>query len=273
MLVVAGFILVFANLYSLQTELQPGLNADKEAPAAEAAYDVATIKPADASRDARRWVGFLPTGLSVKNLPLQMLIREAFALEDDRISGAPAWVKNSRFDIEAKVAESDIPTVKNMTIDQRKAMLRPLLQERFDLKFHYESRTLPLYVLVIGKGGSKLKVFEPPGNPTTNGLRSTGRGRLEAQGIPMEAVASVLSKEVGRTVLDETRLNGKYDFTLEWEPDDAPPVAGNDNGLAQDSVAPSLFTALQEQLGLKLEPRKGPIRVMVIDHVEPPTPN
>jgi uncharacterized protein (TIGR03435 family) len=89
----------------------------------------------------------------------------------------------------------------------------------------------------------------------------------------MEAVVSVPSQEVGRTVLDETRLNGKYDFTLEWEPDDAPPVAGNDNGLAQDSVAPSLFTALQEQLGLKLEPRKGPIRVMVIDHVEPPTPN
>jgi hypothetical protein len=116
LLIFAGFIFVFANVYSLQTELQPGLNVDvdKEAPAPEAAYDVATIKPADASRDSRRWVGFLPTGLSVKNMPLQMLIREAFALEDDRILGAPAWVKNSRFDIEAKVAESDIPTVKNM---------------------------------------------------------------------------------------------------------------------------------------------------------------
>lgn len=128
LLVVAAFILVVANLYPLQTELQPGLNADKEAPAAKAAYNVATIKPADASRDGRGWVGFLPTGLSVKNMPLQMLIREGFALEDDRILGAPAWVKNSRFDIEAKVGESDIPTVKNMTVNQRRAMLRPLFR-------------------------------------------------------------------------------------------------------------------------------------------------
>ena len=216
---------------------------------------------------------FLPTGLSVKNMPLQMLIREAFALEDDRILGAPAWVKNSRFDIEAKVAESDIPKVKNMTIDQRKAMLRPLLQERFDLKFHYESRTLPIYVLVIGKGGSKMKVFEPPGNPATIGLRSTGRSHLEAQGIPMEVLVSDLSKEVSRTVLDRTGLTGKYDFVLEWQPDDAPPIAGNDNGLPQNSIDSSLFTAVREQLGLKLEPRKEPVKVLDIDHVELPSPN
>jgi uncharacterized protein (TIGR03435 family) len=272
LLVVAAFIFAVADLYSLQTELQPGLNADKQAPATEAAYDVATIKPADVSRDGRRWVGFLPTGLTVKNLPLQMLIREAFALEDDRILGAPAWVKSSRFDIEAKVAESEIPAVKNMTVDQRKAMLRPLLQDRFDLKFHYESRTLPVYELVIGKGGSKMKVFDPPGNPATNGLRLTGRGHLQAQGISMEVFVSDLSKEVSRTVLDKTGLTGKYDFALEWQPDDALPIAGNDNGLPQNSVDSSLFTAVQE-LGLKLEPRKEPLRVLVIDHVEPPSPN
>lgn len=109
LLVVAAFILVVANLYPLQTELQPGLNADKEAPAAKAAYNVATIKPADASRDGRGWVGFLPTGLSVKNMPLQMLIREGFALEDDRILGAPAWVKTVDSTLKRKSANQTSP--------------------------------------------------------------------------------------------------------------------------------------------------------------------
>lgn len=243
-------------------------------------FEVATIKPAQAG-NGMRWVGFPPTGLSVKNMPVQMLVREAFGFEDDRILGEPGWVKMDRFDIEAKVAASDAPKLQKLTRDQRSLMLRPLLEDRFNLKFHYETKVLPFYALVIARGGLKMKEFEPPGNPATNGLRYTGRGRLESQGTQIEFLSHVLSQQIGRTVLDKTGLTGKYDFTLEWEPDDAPPMAGsveggrsrNDNGRPPDSGRPSLFTALQEQLGLKLESEKGPISVIVIDHIEAPSPN
>ena len=244
----------------------------QEAPASIPEFEVATIKPNKAS-NGMRWVGHTSTGLSVKNIPVLFLIREAFGLEDDRILGAPAWTNRDRFDIEAKVAESDIPRLKTMTVDQRRLMLRPFLQERFNLKFHYESKVLPVYALVIGKGGSRMKQFEPPGNPATNGLRYLGRGHLEARGTGMEFVVSVLSQQVGRTIVDKTGLKGRYDFTLEWEPDDTPPMAGSENGLPPDSGKASIFTALQEQLGLKLEPQKEPISVLVIDRIEAPSAN
>jgi uncharacterized protein (TIGR03435 family) len=102
---------------------------------------------------------------------------------------------------------------------------------------------------------------------------ATGRGHLEAHGISMEFTVSVLSQQVGRTILDKTGLTGKYDYTLEWEPDDAPPMAGNEKGLPVDSGKASIFTALQEQLGLKLEPQKAPISVLFIDHIEAPSVN
>jgi uncharacterized protein (TIGR03435 family) len=123
-----------------------------------------------------------------------------------------------------------------------------------------------------------MKVFAPPGNPATNGLHSMGRGHLEAQGTSMEWLIRDLSQELRRTVVDKTGLTGKYDFTLEWEPDDALASAtGGDNG--NDNTSPpglggaSLLTALREQLGLKLESQKSPVQVIVIDHIEMPSPN
>jgi uncharacterized protein (TIGR03435 family) len=235
-------------------------------------FEVATIKP-DKASNGPRFVGHTPIGLTVKNMPVQFLLREAFGLEDDRILGAPGWVKTDRFDIEAKVSESDVAKLKTMTVDQRRSMLGPFLQDRFNLKFHYESKVLPIYALVLAKGGSKMKKFEPPGDPATNGLRYTGRGHLEAHGTLMEFAVSVLSQQVGRTIVDKTGLTGKYDFTLEWEPDDAVPMAANDNSPPGDSGKASIYTALQEQLGLKLEPQRDPISVLVIDHIEAPSEN
>jgi bla regulator protein blaR1 len=235
-------------------------------------FEVATIKPAQAP-DGGRFVGHSPTGLTLKNMAVLFLLREAFGLEDDRILGAPAWVKTDRFDIEAKVGESDIPRLKTMSIDQRRLMLRPFLQDRFNLKFHYENKVLPVYALVIAKGGSKMKEFKPPGDPATNGLRYNGRGHLGAHGTSMEFTVSFMSQQLGRTIVDKTGLTGKYDYTLEWEPDDAPPMAMNDNGLPLDSGKASIFTALQEQLGLRLEPQKDAISVLVIDQIEHPSAN
>jgi bla regulator protein BlaR1 len=118
-----------------------------------------------------------------------------------------------------------------------------------------------------------MKQFEPPGNPATNGLRYSGRGHLEARGTAMEFVVSVLSEQVGRTIVDKTGLKGRYDFMLEWEPDDVPTMAGSENGLPADPGKASIFTAVQEQLGLKLEPQKEPISILVIDRIEAPSAN
>jgi uncharacterized protein (TIGR03435 family) len=273
LVLVATLFSIAAPLSGGQARAQNGLDRPKESSRSIPSFEVATIKPSKTAAGGMRWIGHIPTGLSVKNISVQSLVREAFGLEDDRILGAPGWVKEDRFDIEAKVAESDIPVLKNMTVDQRRAMLGPLLEERFNLKFHFESRVLPFYALVIARGGSKMKEFTPPGNPAANGLRYLGRGHLEARGTSMEFVGQVLAQQLGRTVVDKTGLNGKYDFSLQWEPDDPFPNAGNDNGLPQDASSPSLITALQEQLGLKLEARKDQISVLVIDHIEAPSPN
>jgi bla regulator protein blaR1 len=197
-----------------------------------------------------------------------------------RILGAPSRVKTQRFDIEAKVAEADVPKLDKLTVEQRGLMLRPLLEDRFNLKFHQETKDLPVDALVIAKGGSKMKQSTSD-NPIANGLRLMGAGHLESKGVSIEFLAQVLSRQLGRSVLDETGLTGKYDYTLEWLPDAAPPMAGggesgqpgNLNAPPPDSSGSSLFTALQEQLGLKLESQKGPVSVIVIDHIEEPSPN
>jgi uncharacterized protein (TIGR03435 family) len=144
-----------------------------------------------------------------------------------------------------------------------------------------------VYVLVVAKGGSKLKDSKPD-DPAVSGddgrhmLRMMGRGRFEAQGAQVGDLIDALSQHVGFTVLDETGLKGNYDFTLQWTPDDAPPAMatfgaggppGSEGAPPPGAGGPSLFTAIQEQLGLKLEAQKGPVDVIVIDHIDPPSAN
>ena len=226
-LAAAGWMSISAATPGISAHGQDPTSVSQQAPAPIPEFEVATIKPNKAS-DGMRLMAHTPTGLSVKNLPVLFLIRDAFGLEDDRILGAPAWVNTDRFDIEAKVGESDIPRLKTMTVDQRRLMLRPLLQERFNLKFHYESKVLPVYALVIGKSGSRMKQFEPPGNPATNGLRYSGRGHLEARGT--EAPQWSLSCQCYRNKLVErswtkrglkeatlSRWNGSPTTSRRWQ--------------------------------------------------------
>jgi bla regulator protein blaR1 len=277
LLAIAVILLSAASDISGNAAAQQAASANNEPPEKRPAFEVATIKPAD-SGSGMRIIGFSRIGFTVKNIPLQMLLRVAFGFEDDRILGAPASLTTEQFDIEAKVAEPDLPALGKLTLEERRRMLQPLLEDRFKLKFHYETKVLPVYLLVIAKDGSKMKEFVPPGDPQTNGLRLTGRGHIEAHGIPMDPLSHQLSQQVGRTVLDRTGLTGKYDFTLDWEPDDPAPMPGNAQGgqpgaPPPDSGKPSLFTAVQEQLGLKLESQKVPVSVVVIDHIEAPSPN
>jgi uncharacterized protein (TIGR03435 family) len=245
-----------------------------------------------------------PDGVSIENIPFQMVLRQAFNVEDDRIVGAPQWVKTRHYDIQAKVAPEDAPRLDKLKMDQRQSMLLPVLEERLNLKYHHETRELPIYSLVVAKGGPKLKVSDiqdsdanskapdsapgRPSDPGSNNRASTaprgrrmmmGRGHVVGEGTGISMLAHLLSQQLGRSVVDKTGLTGNYDFTLNWTPDDAPPpkpgaVGGpprDDSGT--DDAGPSLFTALQEQLGLKLESAKGMADVIVIDHIDQPSEN
>jgi uncharacterized protein (TIGR03435 family) len=156
-----------------------------------------------------------------------------------------------------------------MNSEQRRAMLRPLVTERFQLKTHTESRILPVYELVVAKGGPKCKLSD---DQTKLGWGDIGLYynrsdiRLEGRALPMAHLAKTLADQVHRTVIDKTALTGNYDLTLQWTPDDAP--ASTD----ADSV-PSIYTAVQEQLGLKLQPAKAPVEVLVVDHAAMPSEN
>jgi len=227
---------------------------------------------------------FQPDGVRMTGTPVQMILRAAFGVEDDRIIGASSWVKTDRFDIEAKVAPEDAPKLDKIKRDERMLMLQPLLADRFGLKFHHETREMPVYALVIAKGGPRLKESTPDaasgdGSPARHSTMIHGRGKIEGQGSSMEALLHLLSPLVGRTILDKTGLAGSYDYTLNWTPDFLPPPGGAEGGpppsgdSAPDPNGPSLFSALQEQLGLRLESQKGPVDVIVIDHIEQPSPN
>ena len=248
-------------------------------------FQVSVIKPTK-SDEERTMLRFTPDGISMTGVPVQWLLREAFGIEDDRIIGVPNWAKADRFDVQAKVDPDDAPKLEKLTLDQRRMMLPPLLEDRFKLKFHHEMRELPVYALVVAKGGSKLKESQPD-DPSVNGghprrMMSMGRGNFKAEGTPVAFLIHALSPQVGRTIVDKTGLTGSYDFTLQWTPDDAPPaMAGGVPGgppagggaSTSDASGPSLFTALEEQLGLKLESQKGPVDVIVIDHIEMPSEN
>jgi uncharacterized protein (TIGR03435 family) len=233
-----------------------------------------------------------PDGIKITNVPLWTVVREAFRVQDDRLIGGPSWSKTSMFDIEAKVAPEDAAKVDALKPAQRWQMVVALLEGRFGLKYHHETRDLPMYELVVAKGGVKMQASKPnvdagdappaalgqPPKPGNHMLMMHGRGHIESVGTGMSSLAGILSGQLGRTVVDKTGLTGNFDYKLDWTPDNAvlamtksgDPAPGDN---ASDSGGPSLFTALEEQLGLKLESSKGPVDVVVIDALEQPTAN
>lgn len=259
-------------------------------------YEVATIKPTT-SEGERRTIMMTPDGTSMHGVAIQMLLQQAFGVESDRIVDAPGWVKSSQYDIEAKVGPEDAPRMDKLKREQRAAMFLPLLEERFNLKYHHETRELPMYALVVAKGGPKLTEAKPgdpmphsdaakPDGPPKDrvgnrGMMMMNPGSLEAHGGGMFFLSHALSSIVGRTVVDKTGLTGTYDFKLQWTPDEAAMLMAHvgseggppNGGMPADTGGPSLFTALEEQLGLKLESQKSMVDVIVIDRIDPPSEN
>jgi uncharacterized protein (TIGR03435 family) len=230
-----------------------------------AAFEVASVKPNKSGNGSSRFNSGHGR-LTATNVSLKSCIYFAYGIKDYQISG-PEWLSSERYDITAKAA-SGVPDKQLMP------MLQTLLQDRFKLRLHRQTKELPAYALVVGKGGPKLHEVE-----TGPEQDNAGRGRLSARKISMPRLAEILSRHMDRPVLDMTGIKGVFDLTLDYAPDDAhstmAPRGGGAGGIATDSPSgPSIFVALQEQLGLKLEARKGPVEILVIDYAEKvPTEN
>jgi uncharacterized protein (TIGR03435 family) len=242
-------------LLLLATELS---HAQTSAPA----FEVATIKPAAPSSDGHTHINYPQTDrFSAANITLLALMQWAYGMPENQILDGPSWLSSTRFDIQGKADIGE--QIKSLSSDQnnelKRRMVQALLADRFQLKLHQETRTLPAYDLILAKGGSKLQLTESNG-------KSIGLGRtyFNGQGLTMTLIAEELSQIAGRIVVDKTGLDGRYDIKLRWTPDDA---------VTADTDLPTLFTAIQEQLGLKLERAKEPVPVLIVDHIEQPSPN
>lgn len=245
------------------------------APATPPVYDVATIRPNDAL-DSHFHVYSSPHDghFRAVNVTLKTLLNNAFAMPDTRIIGGPSWLSSDKFDLEAKADSSVDDQLKDLTSEegrlQKRQMLQLLLADRFKLAVHLETRELPVYALVVAKGGPKLPVSKENGNneSVTNGHMILSSANSVA------LLAEKLSLKLGRDVLDQTGINGRYKINLTWTPDvTAAPNASQLASSTRDVSGPSIFTAIQEQLGLKLISTKSPVQVLVIDHIERPSSN
>lgn len=242
-------------------------------------FEVASIKPSSPDAHGSSIMTDKVGGLNAENMPLRALITMAYGIRDFQLSGGPGWIGTDRFDIIAKPERVESaaapPDVQSMTDDQRKVRddqwkerVRDLLAQRFGLVVHKEVKEEQIYLLTVAKGGPKLTVVTTPGG--RQGITSN-RGRTQGFAAPISMLATNLSGSVGRPVIDKTDLTAKYDWVLEWTPD--MPATGSDAPQPADAPGPTIFTALQEQLGLKLESSKGPVDTYVIDKVDRPSEN
>jgi uncharacterized protein (TIGR03435 family) len=276
-------MLVFGVLNAPQSQAQSQTADAVSTP--PLAFEVASIRPDDPGGMFNMVrATFTPDSYSAEHVSLQMLIKNAYGVDNNQISGAPKWIGSERYEVEARIDSNTAYALSKLSGDQLKLahqrMLQALLADRFKLTLHSETRDLPVYLLVIGKGGPKIHEAKP-GDTYTNGIKNSsgdaigphmgmmrlGGGRLAAQGLPMESLVNGLTGQLGRKVLDKTGLTGNYDYILEWTPD-----TGHAEGTEEPS-GPSIFVAIQEQLGLKLESQIAPVEILVIDHAETPSSN
>jgi bla regulator protein blaR1 len=253
-------------------------------------FEVATIKPNKS--DAPPAVLTADDGLDFRNIPLGILLGVAFGISNDRITGGPDWIFD-RYDINAKMDAEAADALKKLNpLDRRAArqrMMQALLIDRFKIVFHRDTKELPVFLMVVAKGGPKLQEGKPA-DASPEGVGGTGTlqfgqgGLITYKAMPLSALTQILSQQVGRTVLDKTGLTGRYDFTWQFNQSAAPgggrggspaggPPGGANPAASADAEPASIFTVLQEELGLKLDSGRGPVEIIVIDHIERPSGN
>jgi uncharacterized protein (TIGR03435 family) len=255
------------------------------------AFEVVSIKPYADPGPGPALHGFrnVPGSprMSMTGVTFKMLITYAYAVRDFQIIGGPAWIDSDQYDIQAKAEDGSIPATTGMrdlnVPDPMALRIQSMLDDRFQLRSHRETRELPVYELALAKGGSKLQssADQGPPEPPQPGVPPTPRGSLfiqrsasgwtlQAKSVPLSSLMSALSEQIGRPIVDRSALKaGLFDIKLQWSPD---PPADRPVDLV-DPTGPSIFTAIQEQLGLRLVSSKGPVDVWVIDAVQKPSTN
>jgi len=226
-------------------------------------FEVASIRPMGPDERCGKIEPLPGGGLRVCGLALKTIVTWAYDVQDYQVVGGPSWTEKDGWDILAKppadIARSTPTEYEKMTAPQQAADMRLIrlrlqsfLAERFHLALRHEMREQTAYALTVAKGGPKMR--EAPG-----GMIRRGRGEIVSRGANMESLARFLAVDLRRPVTNETALVDNYEFTLQWTPDDAPDASG-----------PSIFTAIEEQLGLRLEARKAPVETLVIEKAERP---
>ncbi|HEY4359083.1 MAG TPA: TIGR03435 family protein [Acidobacteriaceae bacterium] len=240
-----------------------------------------SIHVSDPNGDGNNYSREQPDGMTERGMSLREIISEGYnfsvmPFREDEISGLPDWAKTERYDILARVDPDDVEAFKKLSgISMQETiaaftarqptgqmlMMQALLQDRFGLRVHWESKERSVYAVTVAKGGLRMK---PAADPL-HGEMSFSQGHLAGKGVPISFLASLLAMPVGHTVVDKSGMAGSYDFDLHFDT--------RDNPTAPESSDPDLFTAVQEQLGLKLQSTHASVPVLVVDHVERPTAN
>lgn len=237
------------------------------------AFDVITIKPN--SSDERPSIDFDGGNFSATNFSVKMLVLFAYDLKDDQLFGVPKWASELHFDMKAKVLDADPTILQRLSNDQKRMIEQTILTERFGLTFHRETKVLPVYELVVDKGGPKFLPSKiEAGQKGANGLGAgslhtnnhNGNADMTSTAVPISSLVNVLSRQTERIVVDQTGLTGRYNLNLTWSRDDGGAQAGDQN-------SPPIVTAIQEQLGLRLHPAKLPVSTFVVDHAALPSGN
>lgn len=277
-LTIAGYLLfVFHSHAQLPTLSDVDGNKDASVTGPLPVWDVAVVKPHAPDDRTMSWQ-MTDNSVSLKNLTLEQLICSAWDVKPYELSGLSGWMKSSRFDLTAKVSPDDLAAYKKLSTPQRLRMLQDLLSERFRLRLHEKNGISMIYNLIVDKGGPKFETTtalaapseeEAKANPGKykKGLMTFGPGMYQGTGVNIHSLVSQVANAVEKPVVDRTGLTGLYDIKLRYRRDDATQGSGDE---ADQS---SVFTALQEQLGLKLVADRGPVQTLVIDGAQPPEAN
>ena len=264
-------LLLFAAPMLARAFAQTAAPAQSTAATAAPSFEVATIKPVEHDAKAGRYIVMQGTNRFVeKDYTLKLLIAAAYDLNPREISGGPGWVDSDHYDILALT-----PGEKRPNHDEQMAMLRSLLADRFKLRFHREQKEFSIYELEVARDGPKLKPSTAPESdpPALISTVYPQRIHLPARNATMTDFTSLLQRALlDRPVVDKTGLTGRYDFDLDWAPDETQ-FGGEVPVAPSDAQSPPFFTAIQEQLGLKLEAKRGPAEALVVDSVERPSAN
>ncbi len=241
-------------------------------------FAVASIKPDKANSPVEG--GFGNGQGRGRNVTTKYLIALAYRIQEFQILGGPGWIGSDRFDVEGKAEDPAADP------DQLRLMMQSLLEDRFQLKLHSETKEASVYALVVGKDGPKIKLSADQISPTVNGPAPSGagpnhgamrlgRGSLTGNAVALSLFIRLLSQQLNRTVIDKTNLTGRFDIQMQWTPDVGEESLGPGGTTLPppETSGPSIFTAIQEQLGLKLVSTKGRVESLVIDRVQMPSAN